>query len=1032
MSEPKKKLNRKNPGVCALFTWIKINLYEWENRHQINKIIMEHQMAAKGYTEDVLLEIQKDIDPLISVNGEKLLLGDDLKKKRQQIKKQTEKRDIDLITIGLNYFKGIREYININKLIPDEIRKISRYVKYKFCPKNSFIFREGENPEFFYVIIKGKVQVIERKFLDRTQEIKQILVNEENINNKNKRKISNASSSEESSDEEKVFDKKKYEDLSLEAYWRRKESLFLKKERQRRKKIKKFLDRYNPEKIQFKLSSSSSKKNNDDLDYDYNDIFNENITKKDEITNKNFANFNENNILKKDIEEFNKKLKSPLKMKIKTKIEKKIAEKILKIKIYKPIRSKSTKICNNFLRTYDNIVTGNIIDYKIDKKLKLILSLYKDDDDINEKYKKICKKKSVDYSYDFQQIKKKIFQPTIKYKLLTTENKNQIKYKLQTNNVIRRNFHYNTTKISTKFFKYSQVLYDLLLEKNTIKTKNKSFNKDNSKLNIKNDFKNYKNSYLKSKRGKAVFELIKQLQSFNKELKDEDFFGDEALRYNTLEEYSTYCLTDTHLITLHKDYYNKFLLEKVKKTDKHMKNFILSKFPLLRDEPKYISLASKMRPHNLQRGEYIYTPFDDATDLYLIYDGECSIARPYHDFNSKNELLLEKPKLKIISSLSSGGFAGLESCVNDRSLIGKVKYENCLVVTNTDATIFKIPIKDFMDRNGKFLKCIHAIRKQKKNMTESVLNNFKFLMELRDNFEKKNENKDYEKSKLNKMLNIDVLENGNNNFNKKHCKRLSTEIKHPIKFSMDNDIIPNTTSNNKTNKINKTDFKNSEEKKVAVINQKLNSIASFPRYNIKHKTNTPLPKVNKNLIGSIKKEKVNDIITGIKKFENFFPRGFFGKNSVDNKNSKGYLKNQKIVVDNEGMEKIREGINNENNIKKCATLKKKSRNYFKQHNDTVNNNIISNAIHNVVISRERNDSNKPYKGIQTINILNSVNSINNVNNDSNEIDVIKSSKTFKNIKKGFALTFKNLHYKGFNSGEFTLPLVSGLISDNKK
>ena len=1029
MTEQKRKLNRNNPGVQALYTWIKINLYEWENRNQINKIIMEHQMTAKGYTEDVLIEIQKDIDPLVSLNGDKLLLGDDLKQKKY-LKKQNEgKRDIDLISIGLNHFKGIREYKNINKIIQDEIRKISRYVKYKFYPKDSFIFREGDNPEFFYVIIKGNVQVIERKFLDRTQEVKQLLVNEEDINNKNNRKINNDSSSEESSIEEKKVDKKKYEELSLEAYWRRKECLFLKKERQRRRKIKKFLERYKPEKIQFKLSSSSSKKNNYNFDLDY-DIFNENITKKEEDINKNIDKLIENNMAKKEPEEFDKKKRTSLKMKLKNKIEKKNAEKISKIKLYKPIRSKSTKICNNFLRAYNNIVTGNVIDYKFDKKVNLILSLYKEDEEIDEKNKKIYKTKSVDYSQVFNQIKKKIFQPAIKYKLLTIENKNPVRYKLKlkTKNINRRNFHFNSSKIQTKFLKYFQVLYNLLLEQKSTKTKNKSFEKKNFKLNLKNEDNNIKNNYKKPKRDQAVFELIKQLQNFDKELKDEDFFGDEALRYNTLEEYSTYCLTDTHLITLHKDYYNKFLLEKVKKIDKNMKNFILNKFPLLRDEPKYISLASKMRPNYLQRGEYIYTPFDDATDLYLIYEGECSIAKPYQNFYNKNELLLEKPKLKIISSLSAGGFAGLESCVNDRNLIGKNKYENCLVVTNTDAIVFKIPIKDFLDKKGKFLKCIHSIRRQKKNMTESVKNNFKFLMELRHNFEKKIEYKDYEKPKPNKNLNNNILDNSNSNnnsnnkFKRKYGKRRSIEVKYPIKLSIDVDINPNTLFNNK---INNNDSNNSDEKKAT--DQKLNSVPNFQRYSIKHKTTTPLPKVNNNFLGTIQEERNDDFINDTKKIEDLFQRGLNRKKSVTIKNSKCCLKNQKIVIDNEGMAKIREGINKKDiNVKKSASVQKTGKNYFKKYSDIMDNNAISHAINNVVISKEKNDSNKLYKGTKTTN------NVNNKNNNSNEINVIKTAKTFKNKKKDFASTLKNLNYKGFNSGQFTLPLVSSLIIDNKK
>ena len=104
-----------------------------------------------------------------------------------------------------------------------------------------------------------------------------------------------------------------------------------------------------------------------------------------------------------------------------------------------------------------------------------------------------------------------------------------------------------------------------------------------------------------------VFNLIRQLQNFKTELNDEDFFGDEALRYDTLEEYSVYCLKDTHLITLHRDYYNKFLFDKINKNEKKMKNFILNKFPLLKDDKRYNLLINKLRPHYLTKNQYIHS-----------------------------------------------------------------------------------------------------------------------------------------------------------------------------------------------------------------------------------------------------------------------------------------------------------------------------------------------------------------------------------------------------------------------------------------
>ena len=276
------KLKRKNTAVRALYTWIKIKMHEYDQQNNSNKNFDK----SKGYKLDLFAEIKKNIDPLISKSNEPILLGDDLKLNWYG---SIKKRDLDLTYKSLNKFDGIIEFKNVNKLDPEDILLMSRYVKYKYYPKNSFIFKEGDNPKYLYIIIRGCVQIIERRFLDRTQEIKEILVKEENIHNNQKVKKNEKSDSEEEKDIFNVDENE--ENLSLEAYWRRKENIFLKKERLKRKKIKYFLERYDPEKNRFQLSKSSKEKDKDYI-----------IRKNKEIANyilgNNKSNENDNIIIK--------------------------------------------------------------------------------------------------------------------------------------------------------------------------------------------------------------------------------------------------------------------------------------------------------------------------------------------------------------------------------------------------------------------------------------------------------------------------------------------------------------------------------------------------------------------------------------------------------------------------------------------------------------------------------------------------------------------------------------------------------------
>ena len=1014
------KLKRSNTAVRVLYTWIKIKLHEYEQQNSSNKNFDK----SKGYKLDLFSEIKKNIDPLLSKSNEPILLGDDLKLNWYG---SIKKRDLDLTYKSLNKFDGIIEFKNVNKLDTEDILLMSRYIKYKYYPKNSFIFKEGDNPKYLYIIIKGCVQIIERRFLDRTQEIKEILVKEENIHNNQKMKKNEKSDSEEEKDFFNVDENE--ENLSLEAYWRRKENIFLKKERLKRKKIKYFLERYDPEKNRFQLSKSSKEKDKEYINRKNREItnyildINETIENDKIHTNINIKNKNDDNPIR-ITQTYNKKnigKKKVLKLKLKN-ID--IRKKCYGNKIHRSKSFSFKQKNSNFDNSENNM---NNSDRLYNKKKKGSIPKKKEEEidiDINNIYRKISQK--IDKKM-FRNIKNNFY---TKFKNKTKKDKND-----RANTPEIKPSKTIKLKSSLIIFNIMNSLYYSFPKLKKCKSFEKLFSNDDMYNNSKQIFMD-----------ENIFSLIRQLQNFKTELNDEDFFGDEALRYNTLEEYSVYCLKDTHLITLHRDYYNKFLFDKINKNEKKMKNFILNKFPLLKDEKRYDLLINKLRPHYLTKNQYIYTHFDYATDLFLVYSGECSIVKPIQSFENKDELLLEKPKFKIISTINPGGFAGYESCVKEKHLIGQNKYDNCLIVTGLDAIIFKIPIKDFMDKKGLFYKCIHSMKKQRKTITESSANHFNILLELKKKMKIKEENLKFNSNENNDSENIlkrynsnenDSNEENNNNnnnnniyanFKRTFVKRHSVEIKAKININNIVNDNNNNTDTKKTKMNNKSSKINTNISNDFIINRKPN----------KHETN-PLPKIKSNsFYGKLKSHSItkdknknsqisseltsnlrrseekkksnlvkNKFILKMNKMDEILNFDFFvqKRNSQDNYSNKIPKENNNKVIINPCSEKY---LKNEN-LNKSLSPKKRHINYFNQKTENLNN----------IIKDKKEFKNKDYLKWNKNMKSNKKENGNNIKKYCKELKINICNSILKQSKQGY------------NSGDFTLPLVSQLKTDKK-
>ena len=268
----KNKLSKNNNAVISLYTWVRIKSFEIENKHKKN-FILESISHSPGFIEELINEIKKPIEPIILKDGTKLLLEEDKnnleenyfinKNKSKDI--NLKKRDINLIFIALEYFKGMIEYKNYNKILPDEIEKIARYIKYKFIPKNTYIFKEGDEPDNIFFIIKGRVQILEREYMDRTNELKRVYIGEKKLDSLND------DISEEENDENKKTIKRDIninkesnnhindeieDEINLEPYWRTKKSMILSSIKNK-KNLQLIIDKYEPDENEFKLSKSS-------------------------------------------------------------------------------------------------------------------------------------------------------------------------------------------------------------------------------------------------------------------------------------------------------------------------------------------------------------------------------------------------------------------------------------------------------------------------------------------------------------------------------------------------------------------------------------------------------------------------------------------------------------------------------------------------------------------------------------------------------------------------------------------------------
>ena len=184
-------------------------------------------------------------------------------------------------------------------------------------------------------------------------------------------------------------------------------------------------------------------------------------------------------------------------------------------------------------------------------------------------------------------------------------------------------------------------------------------------------------------------------------------FGEWGVVYNIPRTASAYCPEDTHVFKLEKEHFDQVLGNKFFQSDMNKIKFILQKLPILHSNYNFKYLLTKITPLFYDKGTLVYTTFDKAENIYLIYQGECSYVH-LNDVKTKDDFLMKQHDIKSITSLSVGAITGLEAYKKQ-----DLNYENNLLVTKDFTVLFTInidyistKIKDFND----FIKPLYELQ----------------------------------------------------------------------------------------------------------------------------------------------------------------------------------------------------------------------------------------------------------------------------------------------------------------------------------
>ena len=318
-------------------------------------------------------------------------------------------------------------------------------------------------------------------------------------------------------------------------------------------------------------------------------------------------------------------------------------------------------------------------------------------------------------------------------------------------------------------------------------------------------------------------------------------FGEWGLVYSIPRTTSIYCIEDCDLFYLEKEYFKRILSSKFAQSDSNKINFLIKIFPLLKNDMKIGHILTKIAPLFFENESIVYTPFDKAENLYVIYQGECALISLDNPLN-KDDYYMRKSNFKIISRLTVGGIAGYESCNKDLCY-----YNNALLITKEFTTLLKVNIKNMCEKYKDFKENVYPLFEEQKKIYEKIYlrgEKVKNNIKVKRNFFSGDFNDNVEKIANQVLFSKEKIRNFSNDFK---VRKIDFDKNHIIKLKNDQ----NFWDNNLSCHIKKDKLKNFKYK-----NSKSNLISS-PK-NCKLNINLSLKDNSK--FKNIKNNRINDIL----------------------------------------------------------------------------------------------------------------------------------------------------------------------------
>ena len=259
-------------------------------------------------------------------------------------------------------------------------------------------------------------------------------------------------------------------------------------------------------------------------------------------------------------------------------------------------------------------------------------------------------------------------------------------------NIYARKKYVNMKRSRSYINKYINPYYSSIFIKNIAKRRNKDIFINNNICTKKNNYNsNMKNNITDEEKNNINFLRMNLLSQSNVYEKESCFGDDDIIKKKNRTNYA-YCLENTQLFSISREKFDKYITNKLILKENKKIEFFYSKIQILKENSNFLPLILQIQETTFNKNQIIYSQFAPAENIYLVYKGECAIAKNKSRGNPNDE----QADFKILSILKEGAIGGLEGYLPENT------YENYLISNSYNTSVFKININDFNNVDKRF------------------------------------------------------------------------------------------------------------------------------------------------------------------------------------------------------------------------------------------------------------------------------------------------------------------------------------------